>query len=183
MRRAATTFYRNWLDDGRTTKQRPDPAPVLQLTPANTGHSLLRGQYRQPLLLLMGGVVLLLLIASANVATLLLSRAAARAREMAVRTAIGATHVRLVRHLITESVLIGLAGGAGGWIVCVYLGRFTLPERAGSTSADGIPSVARQQPDDLARQGAGESSFDVAHDRTRGSGCGRDTASFPRPDG
>ena len=123
---AATTFYRNWLDDGRTTKQRPDPAPVLQLTPANTGHSLLRGQYRQPLLLLMGGVVLLLLIASANVATLLLSRAAARAREMAVRTAIGATRLRLVRQLITESVLIGLAGGAGGWIVCVYLGRFTL---------------------------------------------------------
>lgn len=123
---AATTFYRNWLDDGRTTRPRPDPAPVLQLTPANTGHSLLRGQYRQPLLLLMGGVVLLLLIASANVATLLLSRAAARAREMAVRTAIGATRLRLVRQLITESVLIGLAGGAGGWIVCMYLGRFTL---------------------------------------------------------
>jgi putative ABC transport system permease protein len=123
---AATTFYRNWLDEGTTLKPRPDPAPVLELTPANTGHSLLRGQYRQPLLLLMGGVLLLLLIASANVATLLLSRAMTRAREMALRAAIGATRVRLARQLITETVLLGLAGGGAGWIVCMYLGRLTL---------------------------------------------------------
>ena len=124
---AAALVYTNWLDEGSTPKASSDhQPPTLQLTPATAGHSLLRGQYSQPLLLLMAAVILLLLIACANVATLLIMRATARAREMALRIAIGANRSRLVRQLITESLAIGVIGGACGWIVCVYFGRILL---------------------------------------------------------
>jgi putative ABC transport system permease protein len=124
---AAALVYTNWLDEGTVPKASSDhQPPTLQLTPATTGHSLLRGQYSQPLLLLMAAVILLLLIACANVATLLITRATARAREMALRTAIGANRSRLVRQLMTESLTIGVIGGACGWIMSVYFGRILL---------------------------------------------------------
>jgi len=124
---AAALVYSNWLDEGTAPKASSDhQAPSLQLTPATTGHSLLRGQYSRPLLLLMAAVILLLLIACANVATLLITRATARAREMALRTAIGANRSRLVRQLMTESLAIGVVGGACGWIVSVYFARILL---------------------------------------------------------
>jgi predicted permease len=124
---AAALVYTNWLAEGTAPKASSDhQPPTLQLTPATTGHSLLRGQYSQPLLLLMAAVILLLLIACANVATLLITRATARAREMALRTAIGANRSRLVRQLMTESLTIGVIGGACGWIMSVYFGRILL---------------------------------------------------------
>ncbi len=122
----ATTIYAAWLDESPSFKPRSATASTLNLTAAPTGHSLLRAQYGQPLLLLTGSVLLLLLIASVNIATLLMSRATARAREIAIRTAVGATRYRLVRQLITETACIATIGGACGWFVSLYFERLML---------------------------------------------------------
>lgn len=131
---AVSLLFRNHMLHGEKPLSKEADAPRVNLLPAQSGLVGARGRYSTPLYILMFAVGIILLIACANVAGLLLARSAARQKEMALRLALGVGRWRIVRQLLTESILLASLGGALG-VLIAYLGAHAILDFVASGSS------------------------------------------------
>jgi putative ABC transport system permease protein len=139
----ATASFRGVLPQIRAATLPPNASPetwasnlkdTFTLIPAANGDSGLRARYQRPLIAMMIVVALVLLIACANIANLLLARAAARVHEMSIRRALGASPWRLARQLLVESLVLSTAGALLGWLVARWGSQLLVRELSTQTN-------------------------------------------------